>query len=75
MLPGYVNQLLLAFKYYSTGQVVRLLSLTKNHSFPVVGAHSVTGRNVRPAIVFTLQSDYGVTLQIYLPRLCIDVYR
>jgi len=41
----------------------------------VVGAHRVTGRNGYPAIVFTLQSDYGVTLQIYLPRLyikCID---
>jgi len=75
MLPSYVNQHLLAFKYYTTGQVVHVSSLTKNHSFPVVGAHRVKGRNGRPAIVFTLQSDYGVTLQIYLPRLyikCID---
>jgi hypothetical protein len=75
MLPGYVNQLLLAFKYNTTGQVVHVRSLTKNHSYPVVGAHRVTGRNGCPAIVFTLQSYYGVTLKIYLPRLyikCID---
>jgi hypothetical protein len=75
VLPGHVNQLLLAFKYYTTGQVVHVGSLTKNHSYPVVGTHRVTGRNGCPAIVFTLQSDYAVTLQIYQPRLyikCID---
>ena len=75
MLPGYINQLLLAFKYYTTGPVVHVRSLTKNLLYPVVGARRVTGRNGRPAIVFTLQSDYGVTLKIYLPRLyvrCID---
>jgi len=41
----------------------------------MVGAHKETGPNGRPTIVFTLQSDNGVTLQIYLPRLhikCID---
>ena len=58
MLPGYVNQLLLAVKYYTTGQVVHVRSLTKNHSYPVVGARRVTGLNGCPAIVFTLQSDY-----------------
>ena len=75
MLPGYANQLLLAFKYYTMGQVVHIRSLTKNHTYPVVGAHRVTGRNGRPAIVLNLQSDYVVTLQIYLPRVyikCID---
>jgi len=37
----------------------------------MVGADRVTGRNGCRAIVFTLQSDYGVNLQIYLPRLYI----
>ena len=75
MVQGYINQLLLAFRCYTMGQVVPLPALTLRHPYPVVGACRVTGRNGRPAIVFTLQSDYGVTLKIYLPRLyvrCID---
>jgi len=32
MLPGFVNQLLLEFKYYTTGQAVHVRSLTRKHS-------------------------------------------
>jgi hypothetical protein len=75
MVQGYINQFLLAFRCYTMGQVVPLPALTLRHPYPVVRACRVTGRNGRPANVFTLQSDYGVTLKIYLPRLyvrCID---
>jgi len=57
------------------GEFVPLPALTLRHPYPVVGACSVTGRNGRPAIIFTLQTDYGVTVKIYLPKLyvrCID---
>ena len=75
MVQDYINQLLLAFRCYTMGQVVPLPALTLRHPYHVVGACRVTGRDGRPAIVFTLQSDKGVSLKIYLPRLyvrCID---
>jgi len=74
MLPGYINQLLLAFRYFTMGQVVPIPYLTLRHPYPVVGTHSVTGP-YEPTVVFTLQFDYVVTLKIYLPRLyarCVD---
>jgi len=74
MLPGYINQLSLAFRYFTMGQVVPIPALTLRYPYPVVGAHRVTGP-YEPTVVFTLQSDYGVTLKIYLPRLyarCVD---
>ena len=75
MLPDYINELILAFRCYTMGEVVPLPALTLRHPYPVVGACRVTGRNGRPAIIFTLQTDYGVTVKIYLPKLyvrCID---
>jgi len=75
MRPGYINQLLLAFRCYTKGHVAPLPALTLRHPYPVVGACRVTGRNGRPAIIFTLQTDYGVTVKTYLPKLyvrCID---
>ena len=77
MLPDNINinELLLAFRRYTMGEIVPLPALTLRHPYPVVGACRVTGRNGRPAIIFTLQTDYGVTVKIYLPRLyvrCID---
>ena len=75
MLPGPINQLLLAFRYFTMRQVVPISSLTLRHPYPFVGAHRFTDRTGRPTIIFELQWDYWVTLQIYLPRLyikCID---
>ena len=72
MLPGYINQLFLAFRYFTMGQVVPIPSLCGIRT--VVGAHRVTCPH-EPTVVFTLQSDYAVTLKIYLPRLyarCVD---
>ena len=74
MLPGYINQFSLAFTYFRMGQVFPITSLTLRLPYPLVGAHSVTGP-YDPTVVFTLQSDYAVSLKIYLPKLyatCVD---
>ena len=74
MRPGYINQLLLAFRCYTKGHVAPLPALTLRHPYPVVSVHRVTGPYV-PTVVFTLQEYYGVTLKIYLPWFnarCVD---
>ena len=77
MLPDNINinELLLAFRRYTMEEIVPLPALTLRHPYPVVGASRVTGRNGRPANIFTLQTDYGVNVNIYVPKLyvrCID---
>ena len=75
MLPDNINELLLAFRRYTMGEIVPLQALTLRHPYPVVGASRVTGRNGRPTIIFSLQTDYGVNVKIYVPKLyvrCID---
>jgi len=53
MLPGSINQHLLAFRYFTIGRIVPIPSLTLRHPFPVVGTHRVNGP-YEPTVVFTL---------------------
>jgi len=74
MLRSYINQLLLAFRYFTMVQVFPTPALNLRHMYAVVGAHRVTGP-YEPTVVFTVQTDYGVTLKIYLPWFnarCVD---
>ena len=74
MLPSPINQLLLVLRYFTMGQVLSIPSLTLRHPYPVVGDDSVTSP-YETTFMFTLQSDYAVTLKIYLPSLydrCVD---
>jgi hypothetical protein len=60
MLTGYVNQLLLAFRYFTMGQVVPFPALTLRNPYPVVCAHRVTGP-YEPTEELKLQSDYALS--------------